>query len=571
MRFDENKSGMRLLNKEGRIDNAMILVVAKSGSGKTVFCENLAQEYFDVGRSVVIVLGDPKRQEEWMFNSLMPTDITHLNELRKTARVPKPIPCCQYEPFVETIPRGNLPKINFFTFDISKFSKTEFQAIVETDSDSEVVRLMCSSAKALRPSEGIYAFMDRIKNQIGKEQSTAVADPNAFFVKSSLGNRRSEGDIASYMQPYDKQILASANCPHNLDFESIINDNSQYHVFCISDWFQDDKTRDLITLFLLNGFMKVQSKAKKPVLFVLPEVRTLCSAGSVGYKKWLSSGVKRAMSLGRASGKGMSFLLDSQNFAGIDAEVKASATISFFGELGSPADIMTVTKAYGLNAEMKKYLSKMEEDYSFLCSLMAQPDKTFFFKPFFPTGGHCEERYSWYEEVKKQKPLEQQDYLELKKEMKIRYKEEFDLYKKKALEEKKKADDKIETNARKRRVITTAKYLKQGMSVDEISVELGIAISTVDTYLPEAKALLKKQGADVSKMGKPSKPKQKAVTNKPMINLVCRDKAQANKDGVKCSIRMLAERYEISKTSVERILKQNLKIWEDENEPTQQD
>jgi len=563
MRFNIDDATVYLLDKDKSLSHEMILCCAKAGGGKTILCESIAQEYFNKAKATVIILGDPKSQCEWMYQSLIPTDPNHLQQLKNIGREPKSIPCIHYEPYMDFIPKTNLPKIKFYTFDLSKFGKTDFQAIVETDSDSEIIRLLTSTARSLRGDDGLYALMDKIKNSVGKDDIVRKEDPNAFFVKASLGNKRSLGDIASFLLPYkDHYFLASPSCPLNLDFPSILQDNEHYHVFCVSHWVKDEKVRDLITLFLLNGFMRAQSEAKHPVLFVIPEIKAICPAGCTGYKKFLSNGIKQAMSLGRASGrKGMSFLLDSQNYSGIDLDVRNSATISFFGELGGLTDISNVCKSLGLNMEMRKKLTKMDYDFSFICSLMSS-DRDVILKPLFPSGGHCEEYMWYYDEVKKQKPHEQQSYLELVRIMRLRYKEEFNLFKVKSKESQIKHQEKTDINKRKEKIKQTKDLLKKGYLIDEIAVELGVSSATVEKYIKEAKVLIKKEGGNIPNTS--DNPIVKRTANKDIIRLICLEKTEANKEGKKCSLRMLEKKYKISKSVIADVLKDNLKFYEEE-------
>jgi len=224
----------------------------------------------------------------------------------------------------------------------------------------------------------------------------------------------------------------------------------------------------------------------------------------------------------RASGAGMSILMDSQVYSDIDENIRNTASATFLGEQGGLMDIEKISKALQYKRTTREQLAHMEYPNSFL--KVGQEDMGGW-NPLFPSGMHCEESYNYFQICKEEKPEEQQKYIELIKVMREKYDSEVKKFKERAerLEKLEKAREEKEEREQE----------KTQSKKEDI----------------EKNKNLKKQSEEKEKL----------------IKLICKAKIK----NPKLTSRKLAENYGISHTSVAVILKENLdRIKEemDENE-----
>ena len=517
IREDTEGDYIRLKDKYGRVNNEMILIVAKPGGAKTILSESFAQRFFEE-KFTVIIIADPKLENEWSFQQFKPEDPIHLDNLRRVGKEPKGMPLIHYEPFSFGIPRHNLPKIKFFTFPIKQLEKTDFGFLFETESDKEVIRLIQNTKQELNKDEGLYDLVNKIEKAISgrRVDGKKKANPGAFFTKTSEGTTiKSLSEIVSQLKPFNKDyFLASEDCELNLDWKTLLNDNEHFHCFNTS-FLSDEKSRDFVILALLNSIIRNKGFAKKPICVVIPEIRKICPQKTESHKKFLAMSIKEAMSEGRSSGVGMSFILDSQTYQDINKNIRDTASSTFFGELGGLSDIDSVAKALAYPSDQRKQLIKMDSQYSFI---KKGEESQGCFKPLFPSGMHCEERYNYWEMCKKLKPEEQKNYIELIGKMKERHNNEINKFKEKAHKEEKEEKilkDKLEQEQNK----------EQGKEEKE-----------------------KKQRMDEKQLQERER----------LIRIICKEKIEKDEKGEKCSIRMLGEKFGTNTMMVQRILKGNL-------------
>ena len=68
---------IRLKDKNGKVSNEMILIVAKPGRGKTILSESFAIRYFQE-KYTIIIIADPKLENEWCFQQFKPYPNRHI-------------------------------------------------------------------------------------------------------------------------------------------------------------------------------------------------------------------------------------------------------------------------------------------------------------------------------------------------------------------------------------------------------------------------------------------------------------------------------------------------------------
>lgn len=519
---DEN-TYIKLKDEYGRVRNEAIIVCSKIGWGKTLFLEGLAQKFNDFGFTVLI-LGDPKQENEWCFQQFNPRESYHLEGLKKVGREPKGRPIIMHHPFSFDIPTHSLPKINFFTLNIKQLARSEWGLLAETESDTETIRILLDCVKNLSDDAGIYELTHAVQRAVrGKrEGKVRKPDPKNFFLEAQRGSIKAVSEISMYLSPYKHDyFLASANCNLNINWKEILNDNKNYHCFS-SCFISDEKTRDFLVLALLDGVLKNKGLAKKPLCIILPEIRKICPQRAEGHKRFLATGVKEAMSLMRASGKGMSILMDSQSYIDIDENIRNTASATFLGETGGLMDIERISKSLQYKRDVREQLAHMDYPNSFL--KVGREDMGGF-SFLFPSGMHCEETYNYFQICKEEKPEEQQKYTELIKLMREKYDFEVKKFKERA--------ERLEKLERERK--------------------------------EKEKREKEKTQSKKEDVGKEKKHKKQSEEKEKKIKLVCK----AIIENPELVTREIGETYGISHTTVAKILRENLDRIKEEMEKSE--
>jgi len=334
------------LKHKDKIINSQVLIMAKSGGGKSLAGEGIVQKLHEHGY-VVMVIADPKDELEYAYQMFTPREPYHLEHLRKIGRKPEGRKLKIYHPFVfsRKIKGRLLPDINFYTHPLKSLGRKEWGLLAETGWESETMKLLIRGSEEIGNEDGIYGFLHYIQSSIKGKKTDKVKkpDPKNFYLETGAGTIKAISEISTYLQPFKKSyFLASENCPLNLNWKEILQDQENYHVF-VSNWLDDEKLKSFCVLALLEGILKNKEYLKKPLVVVIPEIRKQCPFKPEGYKKFLSESVKDSLALMRSSGRGMSSVLDSQTFSGIDKEVRDSSNFIFLGELGSDVDNVSKT------------------------------------------------------------------------------------------------------------------------------------------------------------------------------------------------------------------------------------
>lgn len=433
-----------LKDRYGRIKNEQILLSAKTGAGKTLATEGVAEEFKKLGYSV-IVIADPKDELEFCYQMFKPKEYYHLEYLRKIGKIPEEKNVKIYHPFTFNIPETFLPEINFYTFSLKNLGRKEWGLIAETDFDKPTIRVLLQASQNITKEDGIYGIMHYIQRVVGgkTKEGKRIADPTNFYLKATTGTVKEISEISSYLQPFKKDFfLVKDSCPLNINWKEILTDQENYHVF-ISKWITDEKIKDFIVLSLLNGIISNKDYLKNPLLIIIPEIRKLCPFKPEGHKIYLSNAIKDSLSLIRSSGRGMSSLLDSQVFTDVDEDVRNTASAILLGELGAEND--KVAKIYNYKREIREQLRKMDIPFSFM--LVGKEDDAISIFP--PSSMHKETTYNFFEVYREQKRDKMKRYVDLISDMRKDYDEEEEKIKdkvkrenkrKKELEEKKKAE-----------------------------------------------------------------------------------------------------------------------------------
>ena len=465
-----------LRDKYGKIINEQILIIAKAGKGKTLAGEGIAEKFHKAGY-IVLVIADPKDELEYAYQMFEPREKYHLDHLRKIGKTPYRKSIKIYHPYTHNIPIISLPDFNFYTFSLKDLGRKEWGLLAETDWDTETMRILLQASQNISKEDGLYGIMHYIQNAVkGKKVGrTKKADPRNFLVEASSGTLKAVTEISNYLQPFKHDyFLTKDSCPLNIKWRDILTDQENYHVF-VSNWIKDEKLKDFLILALLNGIITNKRFLRKPVVVVIPEVRTTCPFRPEGHKKFLASAVKSSLSLMRASGRGMSSILDSQVWNSIDESVRDSATITLFGELGGGADMEKVAKAYNYRREIRDQLKSMEYMNSFL--MVGKEDRESVVI-FFAASCHAEPHYNFFEMYKDEYPKKMKRYDKTIEMMKKIYNDEENKFRdkikkqEKAERERKKKEQKEKEETQKREGKVEEKIQKAKAKETESKVQL---------------------------------------------------------------------------------------------------
>lgn len=407
---------------DNKILPQQIAIFASSGHGKGLIQEAMVEEWRKRTNGIVLCIADPKNEAEYSFVQYEPKEKYHLNMLRKDGKMPNGYKCKLYHPFTFNInDKRKLPEINFYTVSLKSLTREDLSILAETPYSSESVKLMLRVIDDLGRKDGIFTFLHRVQKLVKgrKDKKKRIADPKNFYLDVGAGTSKSITEIAGFMSPFKKDYFISPeSSPYNLDWQSILNDNENYHVF-LSMFIRDDKMQQFTVLNLLQQIINNVEYAKKPILIVIPEVRKLCPRLPQGYKLFLSQAISNAMSTIRSKGRGMSSIIDSQVYDDTDDKIKETATVTLFGAL-SPGDSERVCKAMQYKRETREWLQGMEKN----TFVWAGKEKEGKFRFFLPSHMHKEPEYNWIEEYKRHFADKMQNYREIINYMRNEYNSE---------------------------------------------------------------------------------------------------------------------------------------------------
>jgi hypothetical protein len=389
-----NRTYIDLLNEYGKVLPTQVLFFATSGAGKGLAVENFVEEWRRVTKGIVLIIADPKNEAEFSFVQYEPMERYHLDKLRRDGKPLAKYSCKLYHPFTFNLPKGFLPDIDFFTVPLKTLTREDWTILSETSYDSESIRLLMTVSQELSRNDGLFSFLHQIQKRVQgkKDKRKAVADPKNFYLSVGGGTSKSITEIAGLLNPFKiNYFLRKENCPFKLDWQKILTDNENYHVF-LSMWLKDDKLQEFMVLNLLKQIINNRQYAKKPILIVIPELMKLCPRNPQGYKYFLSNAISEALVTIRSMGRGISFCGDSQNWGNTDDKVKGSAGVTFFGQL-STKDQETVCKALNYKRDIREKLAKMDKN-SFYKYGQEDYDPMKFW---FPGHAHKEPEYNWIE------------------------------------------------------------------------------------------------------------------------------------------------------------------------------
>ena len=467
-----DKIELDILDANGRPTNGTILVVAQSGYGKTFLSEKLLECYYNMGYTI-ICLADPKDEVELGF-SMFKAEGEHLKKLREKGFETEEKPVKIYHPFTFNIPKRKLPEFNLYTLSLKDLGKEEWKLMLEKDYEDDNMRNIVNATQNISNNDGIYSFVNYISERIeGKRIGKMLRpDPNNFWLQATGGTAKTTGDIGNIFQPFKKDyFLAPHNSPLNINWEELINDNKHYHVFT-TKWIDDKKLQNFITAVILNKVIKTsKDHAKYPILFYFPDIKNLTPFKPRGDKYFLAQNIKDSLAMTRSSGRGMVSIMDSQNYFGIDEEVRNSATETYFGKLGGLSDVDRISKSRGYSSKIRDMLFKGMENKRGVRGFLKLGKERITMFPFFPLSMHKEEYYNFIEMYEKHFPDKMKSYADLVKLMDEKYQNEYKEYQTKSERVEKEEELRLENRQKEKEEAKTLETTKIKENLNKLKKE----------------------------------------------------------------------------------------------------
>ena len=474
-KLDAQHSFLSIQDQYGNLIHQPILVVGSTGYGKGLCCSRIVEEYHRLG-CVVIVLADPKHEVEYGYQMFEPEARYHKDYLRAVGIKPEKKKVKLYHPFTFNIPmKEYFPEYKFYTIPLSELGKNEWGLMAETHSESEAVSLLLKASSEITNEDGLIAFVQKIQQMIkgNVQNKKRVADWSNFGVQAGAGTMKELSKITGYLTPFKKHFfLSKNNTSHKLNWKEILNDQENYHIFGTHflDRSKDDKTIGFIILYLLESILRNKNSLNRPLVIVIPEIKNLCPFKPDGYQKFLAFHFTKALSMIRSSGRGMTAVLDTQNWGGLDKDIKDIIKVTLLGQL-SGNDLDEVGKKWIMPRDKREFLRHPPKPNSFT---IAEEEYFSSYTFFMPSSMHCEPAYQFHEMCRK-KGVPLKNYRDLIKEMRNTYKEEEDKWKKKI---KKQEDEETLEEERERQKKESMKDVEEKVleKVEKIKEKLSIII-----------------------------------------------------------------------------------------------
>jgi len=493
-----NKICLDLKDSNGKVNPFQLLVVATSGHGKGMSTEAIAERWKKTTKGIVIFLNDPKQEAEQSFVMYEPQEPYHLKELSIDGIKRNKYPAKLYHPFTFNLAKkGFLPDINFYTISIKDLLREDWSILTETDSETESIKLMERVVEDLPRNACLFDFLREIERLVenksgGKE---IKPDPKNWFLKSGGGTAKSIKQIGNMLSSFKKDyFLRKDTCELKLDWDAILNDDVNYHIF-LTNWIYNPKLRNFLVVCLIGQAIKNAQrladlgKLKKPILFIIPELMKICPYETKGSALFLAKSLSSHLVTMRSKAQGMFCLSDTQNWTNTHPAVRGSFNETFFGKL-NPEDARMVFKAKSYNATNREKFTEIESRY---CSYLWEGhEDEGVIQIFYPSHMHKENHYNWVQMYKKYYSDKMKRYDQLVNVMRKEYNNEFNEAKSRVEKEiqeieKQKENKEIEKENKEvkekpKQEDTTKNYIykrayelhQDGLSDRKIAEELGV-------------------------------------------------------------------------------------------------
>lgn len=283
------------------IDNLMLLVIGKTGSGKTVLANNLASDLFSKGYSVIYVTekqGNELDNANCIFQAYMNY---HINKLKKHKIEPSIRKVLFYHPitlekdykdrYIFPFNKAGIP-YQLYSFSLNNIRESSYCALLSADKDMQVIRICLKNSKMLQNNENLWDFLNKVHLDINKKENKFFYDPERFNIPTkSLGDKRDSAHIIDSFSAFKQiMVLQMQDSKYNIDMANLLNDNENFHFFSLK-YIKNERIRYFIIIQLLEEIANALDSGvvKNPVCIVLEEIKILLpDETQVTYEKELA-------------------------------------------------------------------------------------------------------------------------------------------------------------------------------------------------------------------------------------------------------------------------------------------
>lgn len=425
-----NKNCIDFRDENGEVNPFQILLVGESHHGKGLSSESIAERWRKTTSGIVINLHDSKKESEGTFVMYEPTERYHLKELRRDGIRKNKYTTKLYHAFTFNLTKkGFLPDINFYTLSIKDMTKEDWSILAETDAESETIKLLERVGEDINRNASLFDFLREIERltEGKKDKAKAIPDPKNWWLKSGGGTAKSVKQIGNMLSSFKKNyFLRKDTCEFKLNWENILLDNQNYHVF-LTNFIDNEKLRNFLVECLLGQAVREAQRLanlgrlKKPILFLIPELVKVCPSESKGSSLYLAKALREHLVTMRSKASGMSCLCDTQIWSQTASEVRSSFNETFYGKLNTE-DARIIFKAKSYTSTDRELFEDVEENYA---SFVWDGKESYgVFKILAPSHMHKERKYNWIQMYKKHFKDKMKRYDDLVKRMKKEFEEE---------------------------------------------------------------------------------------------------------------------------------------------------
>lgn len=418
---------------ESKAKNILRLIVGSVGCGKSVIQERLIENFLREGYCVIYV-SDFKDRLEGAFAMFEPREVYHLKSLAKYGSIPMKYDVKLWHPFTFNIPRTLIPETNFFTISMKSLADTDIKFFLEDERETTTFEMMENVINSLSKGDGMVEYLHKInksRKRLYKKVGDEIlytADESTFYLEGvKTGTKKEMDNVFTLFEKIGRHyFFMPDNYERNLDMKEILKDNGKIHVFT-TRYIKERKIKDFIILWVLNQIRENVDSAKKGVVVVFDELKTLCPKKPKGHKLLLRNTIKDFLALMRVSN--VSVIAGTQVYSKTDDEVISLFSEVLIGGTASGDDLNYMAVSYKLSREDIIIIQRLNTGEFIPLKEKDSVKYAHYKRCRMPRHMHHEEGYVFDRIFKEEYPDKMTDYKGLVEEVKEIKRKEFEIAK----------------------------------------------------------------------------------------------------------------------------------------------
>ncbi|MFH1682636.1 MAG: hypothetical protein ABIA37_02455 [Candidatus Woesearchaeota archaeon] len=409
------------------------LIVAKSGHGKTLALERGIYSYWRNGFTVICI-NDVKNLLELGFIG-MPPEI--MASYQRKGLVKQGIEAVKadikvFHPFSFDIPNTKIPEMRLYTLPVNALGDSEIRFLIEDTEDKTTRELIGSALTSMKPDKTLWDLLLDVEKMIERRtekagsQETKMPDPKLFGLSgTSTGSVKNIDELARIFNRFQTHMfLMPGLFDLNLDFKKELFDSQDTIKIFTTRYIKDQKTKDFVTLMLLNQIVEHAHKSKYPILIILDEIKDIVpsSYSRIGYKAVLAREITHHLNTSFRANN-IASISTSQSFSGINKSLLRSNafTETFIGSIDGETDILNLKQIFMYDRGLIETIQELQFNHFIVRGIHQLPvafQEGFPFKCLFSPWPHKEPYYKYDQLFEKYYPEEMNKYSELVLRMK---------------------------------------------------------------------------------------------------------------------------------------------------------